>query len=329
MVELGLIISTCGQSWNAKTNPWSWDTITGIAKKAETVGFDSIWVMDHYVNPYMLDYYAMESLTVLSALSTTVKDIKLGTSVLCNVFRHPSILATIISSLDLISNGRINVGIGSGWGKDETKMLGLNWPKYSERVEMLEESLQILNGLLSGKETNFEGNYYNVNNARIGPPPVQEPHPPIWVGGSSEKMQTIAAKYGDGWLPEALDDKTMKEGSDFIKKKASELKRSPEEISIGWAGGAERGIVTKDKKLLEKEADTIFETKWWGKSISKYYSTREELPWMIGTPDECIERIEKLVKSGCKLITTGFKDFPSTEYLDLYSKTVIPYFKEK
>ncbi len=328
MVEFGLILSTCGRSWDPKETP-SWDTILGYAKRAENLGFDSIWLMDHYLNPYQLKYYTMECLTVLSALSVELKKVRIGTCVLCNVFRHPSTLATIIASIDTISRGRVDVGIGSGWGRSEAEMLGLPWPKYSERVDLLRESLQLLGGLLAGGEVTFNGKHYRVNNAKIGPPSVQKPRPPLWVGGSSNAIQEIVARFGDAWLPEALSPRKLKEGVENIRRRAREFGRSPEEVKVGWAGGAERGIISKDRSEVEKDAEALFETNWWGKRVSEYFKTVDELPWMIGTPDECIGRIGALEKAGCQMVATGFKDFPSTNSLELYGKTVVSYFKHR
>jgi alkanesulfonate monooxygenase SsuD/methylene tetrahydromethanopterin reductase-like flavin-dependent oxidoreductase (luciferase family) len=324
--EFGIIVSTCGTSWDAKDSP-SWDAIVNYAKRAEDLGFDSIWVMDHYWNPYQLDYYTFEALTALAALGSVVHHVRLGTCVICNPVRHPSNLATVIASLDTITNGRIDVGMGSGWGGKEAKMLGIEWPPYGTRVAMLEESIQVLGLLLSGERASFDGRYYNLDDARIGPSPVQRPHPPIWVGGTSESVQEIIAKFGDAWLPEAISPVVLKEGGSKIRSRAQQLGRNPDGIKIGWSGGALRGVISEDKRVVEKEAESIFKTNWWGKPVSEYFETVEELPWMIGTPDEIAGRIDRLVKAGCQMIATGFRDFPSTASLELYAEKVIPQFR--
>src|SRR6266571_2720833 len=263
-VEFGLIVSTCASSWQADI---TWATVAEYAKKAESLGFDSIWVMDHYWNPYLLDYYTFEALTTLAALSEVVHRVRLGTCVLCNTVRHPSNLATTIASIDAISNGRLNIGIGSGWGGNEAKMLGIPWPNYQTRLEMLEESLQVLGSLLTGKESNFEGKHYSLKNARIGPPPIQEPHPPLWVGGTSKAVQEIIAHYGDAWLPEAVSSQVLRDGASNIRTKANGFGRDTEAIRIGWCGGAQRGIIESNQQTVEKEAEVIFKTNWWGKPV--------------------------------------------------------------
>ena len=128
-LEFGLVLFTCGTSWTAEGNP-DWNFISGYAKKAESLGFDSIWVMDHYWNPYSLDYAAFDALTVLASLSGVVHRARLGVSVISNIMRHPSNLATMAASLDAISRGRLDLGIGPGWGLGEAKMLGLPSPRY-------------------------------------------------------------------------------------------------------------------------------------------------------------------------------------------------------
>ncbi len=137
-------------------------------------------------------------MTILSALASVTKKIRLGTYVLCNQFRHPSLLAKIISTLDHISNGRINLGIGAGWYKTEHISFGFNWDRLSLRINRLKESILLIKKLWTEDNVNFDGIYYKTINANLEPKPVQKPYLPIWIGGKSQAIKQLVAEEGNG-----------------------------------------------------------------------------------------------------------------------------------
>ena len=135
---------------------------------------------------------------LLSALSTELKKMKIGQIVTCNSYRNPALLAKMVATLDVITNGRAELGIGAGWFKEEYIAYGYQYSSDVERIMQLKESIQIIKKLWIQKIANFQGKYYSVNNATSYPKPVQKPHPTIMVGGSGEKyLLKVAAKYAD------------------------------------------------------------------------------------------------------------------------------------
>lgn len=161
-----------------------------IAIAAEKNGFDSAYVYDHFIPHYKYPAKGnfFECYTLLSALSTFTKMIKLGQIVTCNSYRNPALLAKMLSTLDVITRGRVEMGIGAGWYEKEYNAYGYSYLSNVVRILQLEESIQIIKKLWTMKIANFRGKYYSINNAICSPKPIQKPHPTIMVGGSGENI---------------------------------------------------------------------------------------------------------------------------------------------
>jgi alkanesulfonate monooxygenase SsuD/methylene tetrahydromethanopterin reductase-like flavin-dependent oxidoreductase (luciferase family) len=171
-----------------------------IVIAAERNGFDSAYLYDHFIPHYR--YPAMgnffECFTLLSAVSSFTKKLKLGQIVTCNSYRNPALLAKMVATLDVITEGRAELGIGAGWYEEEYKAYGYHYFSDVIRILQLEESIQIIKKLWTKEMANFHGKYYSINNAICFPKPIQKPHPPIMVGGSGEKyLLKVAAKHAD------------------------------------------------------------------------------------------------------------------------------------
>ena len=161
-----------------------------LAQQAEEYGFDSFMIPDH-LGPQV------GPIAALGALAVATEKIRLGTSVLANGFRHPAILAKDAATIDVLSKGRLELGIGAGWMKDEFDKAGIAYERPGVRIEKLDEALTILDVLLRGQECNFEGKHYTIRGLKGSPRPRQGPRPPIGVGGGGPKMLALAAKHAD------------------------------------------------------------------------------------------------------------------------------------
>lgn len=168
-----------------------------IVVKAEELGYDSFLTTDHYMLPWTSE--TLETWVYLSYLSGRTSNIRLGTCVTPIPFRPPSLFAKTISTLDLVSNGRVIVGVGLGWSKDEFDAYSI-WDPNPVRLEKTQEALDLIVKLWRGEKTNFEGKYYRAKEAILQPKPIQEPHPPLWFGGKGPKMLKLTAEIGDGWI---------------------------------------------------------------------------------------------------------------------------------
>ncbi len=176
------------------------ETMSRCAREAEASGFDSVWVYDHFHTvPEPHHETVFECWTTMAALARDTKTIRLGQMVTCNSYRNPSLLAKMASCVDVMSHGRLILGIGAGWYQHEYEAYGYEYPDTAVRLQMLRESLQVIKAMWTEDEATFEGSFYRVRGAINEPRPVQKPHPPIWIGGEGEKVTLkLVAQYGDG-----------------------------------------------------------------------------------------------------------------------------------
>lgn len=176
-------------------------TLRKIAQEADQAGFYSMWVMDHL---FQMEFVGsahdtmLEAYTQLGFLAALTRNVRLGVLVTAVIYRYPGLLAKIISTLDVLSEGRAYLGIGAAWYEREALGLGIPYPPTSERFEQLEEALQIIKQMWSGKEGAFNGKHYRLAETVNNPQPISQPHPPILIGGSGEKKTLrLVALYGD------------------------------------------------------------------------------------------------------------------------------------
>lgn len=294
----------------------NWNTFLTIAKKAEQLGYDSVWVSDHFISPSGRPY-GLEAWTVLSALASSTHKIRLGTYVLCNQFRHPSLLAKMAATLDNVSEGRLDLGIGAGWLRNEHLAFGFGWDKHSARVERLREAIEVIRKLWTENQVFYEGKYFQLKGATLEPKPFQHPHPPVWIGGNSEAIRKVVAELGDGWIPVLPTPKQLADSILQIKEKMKHAKREPQKLQVAY-GGSGCALIAENEDLVKKLAEPLI------RSIGE---SLEESTCLIGTPEQCIQKIEQYKKAGAQKIVAGFYDFPSLKGLKLFAKSVIPHFR--
>ncbi len=176
-----------------------YETMSRCAAEAERAGFDAIFLYDHFhtvPTPQMESVF--ECWTSVAALARDTRTIRLGQMVTCNNYRPPSLLAKMASCIDVLSRGRLILGIGAGWYEHEFEAYGYDYPDTPDRLRMLGEALQVIKAMWTEEQADFEGRYYHLRGAINEPKPVQKPHPPIWVGGGGEKVTLkLVAQYGD------------------------------------------------------------------------------------------------------------------------------------
>jgi F420-dependent oxidoreductase-like protein len=176
-------------------------TLARIARVADDVGFDSIWVMDHFFQiPGVGDVHEpmLEAYTTLGFLAAATERLRLGTLVTGVTYRPPAVLIKEVTTLDVLSGGRANFGIGAAWFEREHVGLGIPFPPLAERFERLEETLRIANHMWRGDTSPFHGRYYQLDEPLNSPPPLSRPHPPIMIGGAGErKTLRLVARYAD------------------------------------------------------------------------------------------------------------------------------------
>lgn len=215
-----------------------WPQLRDWAQRAEDLGFDSVWLSDHL----FLDlakyggtdepHGAIECLSALAALAAATNKVRIGSLVLCNDLRHPAMVAKSAATIDLLSHGRLELGIGAGWFEPEYVAAGIRFRSAGERVSRLEEALQIITGMLSSDEFSFDGRHYQIEGAINVPRPAQSPRPKVFVGGKGDRLVSIAGRHADGynavwgWTPGSLGERL-----EVLDASAIKSERDPARLS--------------------------------------------------------------------------------------------------
>lgn len=179
----------------------TWEELARRVRFAEDAGFTSAWVFDHFT-PLYGDPKGpcLEGWTLLAALAAMTERVRLGTLVTGVTYRHPSVLAAEAVTVDHVSGGRLDIGLGAAWHHREHRALGIDFPPPGERVERLEEAIEVIRLLLTTDGATFSGRHYRLDDATYRPRPVQRPHPPLWVAGSGpRRMLPLVARVADVW----------------------------------------------------------------------------------------------------------------------------------
>jgi probable F420-dependent oxidoreductase len=176
----------------------------GLAALAEDAGFDGVWVFDHFKALYADPKGpCLEGWTLLAGLARETSSVRLGTLVTGMTHRIPSVLAAEVVTVDHLSGGRVECAVGAAWNEPEHRELGIPFPSVRDRMDRLEEGVQVLKLLFTQDDVSFEGRQVRLDHATYRPRPVQQPHPPIWIGGSGKPALRRVATMADGWIPQA------------------------------------------------------------------------------------------------------------------------------
>jgi F420-dependent oxidoreductase-like protein len=208
-----------------------WPELAERVRFAESAGFDGAWVFDHFTPLYGdRNGPCLEAWTLLAALAGITSRIRLGVLVTGITYRHPSVLATEAITVDHISNGRLELGLGAAWHQPEHEELGIPFPPLKERAERLEEGAQVIRLLMTKDHATFKGRYYQLAGASYHPKPVQRPHPPVWIGAGGEQlMLPIVARQADAWHAFGSED-SMARKSRLLDQLAEKAGRDPKAI---------------------------------------------------------------------------------------------------
>ncbi len=289
--------------------------IRETAELCDELGYHSVWFYDHILGMGSIDSDIFESWTLMSALSTVTSRAKIGTLVLCNSFRHPSLLAKMAATLDNISNGRLEFAIGAGWFEPEYRAYGYPLLDTANRIEQLREAVKIIRAMWTEEKATFNGKHYQIKEVYCNPKPVQKPLP-IIIGGSGEKyLLRVVAELADGWNCPASTAAEYDRKLSVLKNHCKAVGRDISEIEISEQAVC---VIAKDKAELGEKLP---------KAKRRYgFFGDIEKTGIVGTPDECIERIRKKTEKGVGKFTIFFSDIMNPDTLRFFAKEVLPAF---
>jgi alkanesulfonate monooxygenase SsuD/methylene tetrahydromethanopterin reductase-like flavin-dependent oxidoreductase (luciferase family) len=259
-VRIGLALPQYDYSVPGES-PLRFDTIVEHARRAEALGFDSLWLSDHLfldLAKYGGDatrYGVFEPVATLAALAGAVRRPRLGTLVLCEALRPPAVLAKSLATLDRVTGGRLDVGLGAGWYEPEYEALGEPMPPPGVRVARLREATTIIAGLLGGEPLTFAGTHYRAEHAVLDPPALQVPRPPVFIGGKGDRVIRAAVELADGWntcwtwTPDAYRDRLR-----VFEGACEDAGRDPEQL---WRSLGLYALVGEDEADLARRFDRL------------------------------------------------------------------------
>ena len=208
------------------------DQLRAVWRVADEAGFDHCWCMDHLATLGERDDGPIfEAWTLLAGMAVATSRTRIGCMVTGNTYRHPAVLAKAAVTVDHLSGGRLEFGLGAGWAENEHAMLGLPFGTRGDRADWLEEACQVILSLWTEPRTSFDGTHYQLANAVAEPKPAQQPHPPIWIGGSGrQRTLRITARYADVWNAAGGSPDEVAETSAVLDRRCAEVGRDPAEI---------------------------------------------------------------------------------------------------
>jgi F420-dependent oxidoreductase-like protein len=302
-----------------------WLTMLEVARDIERSGFKSLWVYDHFHTvPEPTQEATYEAWTLMAALAATTDTVRLGQMCTCNTYRPPSYLAKVAASIDVISSGRLEMGIGAGWYEHEHDGYGYEFLSPGGRLGMLEEGVEIMKAMWTEDEVTYEGKYYNLQGAISSPKPVQKPHIPFWIAGGGEKVTLkIAARYAQytNFGGDDLATNKFKSKSEILKGHCAEV-------------GTDFDAITRSANFnvlcAETEQGVQEKKDWYFGHLSRYVSEKGAERYVglyspSGTPEQIIEWLGAFQEAGLGYAILNFADVAyDRSSLELFAKEVIP-----
>ena len=299
---------------------YTFEDILEITETALQNGFSTIWFSDHFMlDKDSIDRVLLDPWLVMAALTQHNTKVRVGSMVFCQSYRNPALTAKMAASLDVLSNGRFEFGIGAGWKEIEYKAYGYPFPSGKTRIKQLEDAVQIIRGIWTNERFTFKGDHYNVENVISYPKPIQKPMP-IWIGAQEgkEMMLRATAKYGDGinvaWMTTPKDlDKRFQHLAQYCK----EYKRNAADImkSVGlWT----RAFETEE----DMETAIIENAKARKVSASDYRKQISQALW--GSTDHMLSRLREFKQIGVSHVVLMFPHKEEIEHIKTIGKSVIP-----
>jgi F420-dependent oxidoreductase-like protein len=297
-----------------------WETMLGVATTIEASGYESLWVFDHFHTvPVPTQEVTYEAWTLMAALAVTTRTVRLGQMCTCNSYRLPSYLAKVAASIDALSGGRVEMGIGAGWYEHEYKGYGYPFDKPSVRIGRLRESVEIMQKMWTEDHVSYQGTHYQLDGAICQPKPVQDPHIPFWIAGGGEQLTlNVAARYAQ-YTNFGQDVELFVHKSEVLAKHCATV-------------GSDYDAIVRSSNFtvlcVPDEATGQAKVAWFDQHFSPFVdaeSARNRWGIKAMTPDQIVDMLTPWKEAG---MSYAIMNFPDAAYdrsgIELFAREVIP-----
>jgi F420-dependent oxidoreductase-like protein len=301
----------------------NWERWRAIMRRTEELGYESLWRSDHFFSLMgHPERDALETLTSLTLTAAETSRVRFGPLVTSMTFRHPALLARMASAIDTLSGGRFILGVGAGWNVPEHQAFGIPFPEVRERMDRLEEGIQVIRALTGGGRASFQGRYYQLDNAEMHPLPAQRPLP-LLIGGSGEKRTLrMVARYADEWNLAGATPERVREKTAVLERHCEREGRNPATIARSLMAGF---VIGESDAELSRRLASLREVL----TSLPAAPDRETLAglrargWLVGRPADVVEQLGALADAGIQRVMLQHHNQQDFDSLELIARDVM------
>jgi F420-dependent oxidoreductase-like protein len=300
----------------------TWEQWQALAGACDRLGYDGIFTSDHYFSVMgAAGRGSADAWTILSAVAARTERVRLGTLVSPVTFRHPTVLAKVATTVDHVSGGRVEIGMGAGWWREEHRTDGFPFPPADERMQILEEQLEIVHGLLSEDVFSFHGRHYTLEECEFRPKGLQQPHPPIIVGGQGgPRMAALVARWADEFNTHGGTPRAVRERYDRVREAVDRADRDQASLTTSLMTWVYVGADEPSFRDRVEQARSIDPR---AGSFDQFLAEIQE-DCIVGTPDRAAERLSEYGAAGVQRVFLNHSLFDDVETVELLATEVFP-----
>jgi F420-dependent oxidoreductase-like protein len=303
----------------------TWDLWRRLTARVEALGFESLWRSDHFMSLEDSSRDAIETWVALTLTAAETTRLRFGPLVCPMTFRHPSLLARMAASVDVLSGGRLVLGLGTGWNEHEHRAFGIPFPPLPERIDLLEEGIEVILRLLGDGPAHFNGRYYQLNGANPCPKPVQQPRIPLLIGTTGAgRMLRVVARYADEWdAPGITSPAAYRARCERLNSYCRGINRNPDEIrhcvSTAYLIGRDAAALQRRGAMMQQLIPSLASLD--PVAVPEVLRTDG---WIVGTPDQIVVQLRALADEGVERVIFQHNDPADFEALELMAYEVMP-----